>query len=378
MSRVSKRESNRASAPVAGTSALLKLPQGARVAILAGGTGGHIFPGLEVARVLRDAGADVSWLGTPHGLENRLVPAAGIELNRIGIQGLRGRGLAGWLAAPARILRAMLQARRVFKKNRPGCVLSMGGYAAGPAGIAARLMGIALVIHEQNSVAGWTNRLLRPWAKAVCTGFPDVFSGALVTGNPVRREISELPAPAARYRNRTGPLRLLVIGGSQGASVFNQVVPEALARLSADNRPEVRHQAGRQLQPAENNYNKAGVEARVAEFVDDMAEAWAWADFAVCRAGALTVAELAAAGVPAVLVPLPAAVDDHQTANARFLVDAGAGWLMPQAEFTPGQLAGLINALDRPELGRMATIARGLAEPESAVKVARACVRVLV
>lgn len=355
----------------------ISLPEGARVTILAGGTGGHIFPGLAVAHVLRDAGARVSWLGTPHGLENRLVPAAGFELKRVSIQGLRGRGLAGWLAAPVRILRAMLQARRILKAERPRCVLSMGGYAAGPAGIAARMMGVGLVIHEQNAVAGWTNRLLRPWARTVCTGFPNVFDRARVTGNPVRREINELPDPAVRYRDRTGPLKLLVIGGSQGASVFNQVVPEALARLSAEHRPEVRHQAGRQLQPAKQNYKKAGVEARVAEFVDDMAEAWAWADFAICRAGALTVAELAAAGVPAILVPFPSAVDDHQTANARYLVDAGAGWLMPQAEFTPGQLAGLIESLDRPALARMASIARGRAHPDAALQVARACAEVL-
>ena len=250
----------------------LTVPEGARITILAGGTGGHIFPGLAVARVLRDAGARVSWLGTPHGLENRLVPAAGFELKRVGIQGLRGRGLAGWLAAPVRILRAMFQARRILKDDRPGCVLSMGGYAAGPAGIAARLMGIALVIHEQNAVAGWTNRLLKPWARAICTGFPDVFERAVVTGNPVRREISDLPPPAERYKNRSGPLRLLVIGGSQGASVFNQVVPEALARLPADDRPEVRHQAGRQLQPAEQNYKNAGVE--VVEMSPENYDAW--------------------------------------------------------------------------------------------------------
>jgi len=353
------------------------LPDGARVMILAGGTGGHIFPGLAVAHVLREAGARVSWLGTPHGLENRLVPAAGFDLKRVGIQGLRGRGLAGWLAAPVRILRAMLQARSILDNERPGCVLSMGGYAAGPAGLAARLMGISLVIHEQNAVAGWTNRLLRPWARAVCTGFPNVFEGARVTGNPVRGEIGGMPEPAVRYSGRSGRLRLLVIGGSQGASVLNQVVPEALARLSAEHRPEVRHQAGRQLQPAKDNYDKAGVAAHVAEFVDDMAEAWAWADFAICRAGALTVAELAAAGVPAILVPLPSAVDDHQTANARFLVDAGAGWLMPQAEFTPGRLAGLIETLNRPELARMAAVARERAEPDSALQVARACARVL-
>jgi len=359
------------------TKTKIDLPGHARVMILAGGTGGHIFPGLAVARVLRDGGARVSWLGTPQGLENRLVPAAGFELKRVGIQGLRGRGPAGWLAAPIRILRAMLQARRILKDESPGCVLSMGGYAAGPAGMAASLMGIGLVIHEQNAVAGWTNRLLRPWARAVCTGFPNVFDRARVTGNPVRREIVELPAPAVRYQARNGPLRLLVIGGSQGASVFNEVVPEALARLSAENRLEVRHQAGRQLQPAIDHYNKAGVAAQVAEFVDDMAEAWAWADFAICRAGALTVAELAAAGVPAILVPFPSAVDDHQTANARFLVDAGAGWLMPQAEFTPGRLAGLIETLGRPELARRASLARASAQSESALRVALACAEVL-
>src|SRR6056297_681827 len=253
----------------------------------------------------------------------------------------------------------------------------MGGYAAGPAGVAARTLRIPLVLHEQNSVAGLTNRLLAPLARIRCTGFPDTLSNARVTGNPVRAEISGLPAPADRFHARSGPLRLLVIGGSQGAAIFNQVVPEALARLPSHERPVIRHQAGRQLQPAQNNYTQAGVDAEVVEFIDDMAAAWAWADFAICRSGALTVAELAAAGVPAILVPFPAAVDDHQTANARFLVDAGAGWLVPQAEFTPGQLAGLIEGLSRPELARMATIARRRAEPESAAKVARVCAGVL-
>ncbi|MDT8450620.1 MAG: undecaprenyldiphospho-muramoylpentapeptide beta-N-acetylglucosaminyltransferase [Wenzhouxiangellaceae bacterium] len=355
----------------------LTLPRDARVTILAGGTGGHIFPGLAVAGVLREAGARVFWLGTPHGLENRLVPAAGIELERVGIKGLRGRGPAGWLAAPFRIARALGQSLKILRRQRPGCVLSMGGYAAGPAGIAARVLGIRLVIHEQNAVAGWTNRLLRPLASIVCTGFPDVFSGARVTGNPVRREIDALPDPRERYRDRTGPLRLLVIGGSQGAAVFNQVVPEALARVPAEQRPTVRHQAGRQLQPAHENYNKAGVEAHVAEFVDDMAEAWAWADFAICRAGALTVAELAAAGVPAILVPFPSAVDDHQTANARYLVDAGAGWLLPQGQFTPARLAGMMFGLDRNLLAAMAARARARSHPDAARMVAEACAEVL-
>ncbi|MGK7297052.1 MAG: undecaprenyldiphospho-muramoylpentapeptide beta-N-acetylglucosaminyltransferase [Candidatus Wenzhouxiangella sp. M2_3B_020] len=350
--------------------------EGTRVTVLAGGTGGHIFPGLAVADVLRAAGADVNWLGTPHGLENRLVPAAGFELSSVRIQGLRGRGALGWLAAPFRVVRAMLEARRILGARRPHCVLSMGGYAAGPAGIAARLMGIGLVIHEQNAVAGWTNRLLKPWARIVCTGFPGVFDGARVTGNPVRSEIASLPLPAERYAEREGPLRLLVIGGSQGAAVFNQVVPEALARLPVEQRPEIRHQAGRQLQPAKNHYDKAGVAAEVLEFVDDMAAAWAWADLAICRAGALTVAELAAAGVPAFLVPFPAAVDDHQTANARHLSDAGAGWLMPQNEFTPERLAERIAGLDRDLLAGMAIRARELARPESAERVAEACAEV--
>jgi len=348
-----------------------------RVTILAGGTGGHIFPGLAVAEALRADGVDVRWLGTPHGLENRLVPAAGIELDRVRITGLRGRGALGWLTAPFRVLRAMWQARGILKRTRPDCTLSMGGYAAGPAGLASRMLSIPLVIHEQNSVAGLTNRWLAPFAKIVCTGFPDVLSNARVTGNPVRDEIESLPEPAPRLAGRTGPLRLLVIGGSQGAQVFNQVVPEALARLPSEQRPVTRHQAGRQLQSAENNYSSAGVDAEVVEFIDDMAAAWAWADFAICRSGALTVAELAAAGVPALLVPFPAAVDDHQTGNARYLADAGAAWLMPQDDFTPERLADHISGVCRELTESMARRARALARPAAARRVADACREVM-
>jgi UDP-N-acetylglucosamine--N-acetylmuramyl-(pentapeptide) pyrophosphoryl-undecaprenol N-acetylglucosamine transferase len=355
----------------------LQVPDGARVTVLAGGTGGHIFPGLAVAEVLRQAGARVDWLGTPHGLENRLVPAAGFPLGRVRIEGLRGRGLAGWLAAPFRIVRAMREARAVLKADRPACVLSMGGYAAGPAGLTARLMGIDLVIHEQNAVAGWTNRLLRPWARRVCTGFPGVFERARVTGNPVRAAIASLPTPAERFGGRSGPLRLLVVGGSQGASVFNRIVPEAVASLPLSGRPRIRHQAGRQLAAARERYAAAGVEADVVDFIDDMAEAWSWADLAICRTGALTVAELAAAGVPALLVPLPSAVDDHQTANARYLSDPGAGWLMPQRDLTPGRLADRITGLDRELLLTVASRARELARPDAAAAVARACAEVL-
>ncbi|MDT8438232.1 MAG: undecaprenyldiphospho-muramoylpentapeptide beta-N-acetylglucosaminyltransferase [Wenzhouxiangellaceae bacterium] len=350
---------------------------GARVMILAGGTGGHIFPGLAVVEELRAHGAEVSWLGTPQGLENRLVPATGIALERVAIRGLRGRGLAGWLAAPWRILRAMLQSWRILSRRRPRCVISMGGYAAGPAGVVARLRGIALVIHEQNAVAGWTNRLLAPFARCICTGFPDVFPAARVTGNPVRTSICSLPAPAERYAARSGPLRLLVIGGSQGARILNTVVPEALARLPSSGRLEVRHQAGRQCAQAQQNYETAQVDAEVVEFIDDMAAAWAWADLAICRAGALTIAELAAAGVPAILVPLPSAVDDHQTANARFLSDAGAGWLVPQSALNPEALAGLLAGMARSNLLQRAEKARELARPDAAAAVARACAEVL-
>ncbi len=348
-----------------------------RVTILAGGTGGHIFPGLAVAEALRADGVDVRWLGTPHGLENRLVPAAGIELDRVRITGLRGRGALGWLTAPFRLLRAIWQARTILKRTRPDCTLSMGGYAAGPAGLASRWLSIPLVIHEQNSVAGLTNRWLAPFAKIVCTGFPDVLKNARVTGNPVRNDIESLPEPAPRLAGRTGPLRLLVIGGSQGAQVFNQVVPEALARLPSEQRPVTRHQAGRQLQSAENNYSKAGVDAEIVEFIDDMAAAWAWADFAICRSGALTVAELAAAGVPAVLVPFPAAVDDHQTGNGRYLADAGAAWLMPQDDFTPERLADHVAGVGRELTESMARRARALARPAAARRVADACREVM-
>jgi UDP-N-acetylglucosamine--N-acetylmuramyl-(pentapeptide) pyrophosphoryl-undecaprenol N-acetylglucosamine transferase len=304
------------------------------------------------------------------------VPNAGIVLDRVAITGLRGRGLLGWLAAPFRVVRAMLQARRILKRHRPDCALSMGGYAAGPAGVAARTLRIPLVLHEQNSVAGLTNRLLAPLSRIRCTGFPNALNDARETGNPVRAEISGLPAPADRFGTRSGPLRLLVIGGSQGAAIFNQVVPEALARLPSHERPVIRHQAGRQLQPAQNNYQKAGVDAEVVEFIDDMAAAWAWADLAICRAGALTVAELAAAGVPALLVPFPAAVDDHQTANARYLTDAGAGWLMPQPAFTPEALVERVRGLDRELLLTVAERAHRLARPDAAEQVASACAEV--
>lgn len=348
----------------------------ARVIIMAAGTGGHIFPGLAVARALTAQGAEVSWLGTPGGLENRLVPAAGLELERISIAGLRGRGLLGWLASPVRVLRAMLQARRVFRSRHPDCVLSMGGYVAGPGGLMARLMGIPLLIHEQNALAGLTNRLLRPLATRVLSGFPGALKDSVHCGNPVRDEIFALPAPDQRARTRTGPLSLLVVGGSQGSAALGQLVPRALARLPEAQRPAVVHQAGRQLTQTRDAYDAAGVTGEVVEFIDDMAAAWAGADLAICRSGALTVAELAAAGVAAILVPFPHAVDDHQTANARYLSDAGAAWLESESGLSPERLADIIAGTSRDQLVAMAERARGLAKPDAVKQVAAACLEV--
>lgn len=350
---------------------------GRRVTIMAAGTGGHIFPGLAVARTLLESGAEVRWLGTPAGLENRLVPAAGLELDRISISGLRGRGAAGWLLAPLRIFRAMLQAHRIFRRQRPGCVLSMGGYVAGPGGLMARLMGIPLVIHEQNALPGLTNRMLRPLARKVFGGFPDGLKAAVHSGNPVRADILSLPAPAERVKGRSGPLRILVVGGSQGSAALGRIVPKALALLPAQTRPRVVHQAGRQLDATRREYAQRGVEADIVEFLDDMAGAWAEADLAICRAGALTVAELAAAGVASVLVPFPHAVDDHQTANGRYLSDAGAAWLEPERELTPERLAARLSEVDRASLLTMAERARALARPMAAQTVAQGCLEVI-
>lgn len=347
------------------------------IMIMAAGTGGHIFPGLAVAHRLNARGARVSWLGTPQGLENRVVPPAGIELDRIRIGGLRGRGLLGWLAAPLRIARAMLEARRILKTRRPHCVLSMGGYVAGPGGVMAWLMGIPLVVHEQNAIAGLTNRLLRPLARRVMTGFPDTLENGEHCGNPVRAAIAELPPPQQRYGDRDDALRVLVIGGSLGAAAFSQTIPRAVARLDPARRPQITHQAGRQLDPTRSAYAEAGVTGQVIEFIDDMECAWGEADLAICRAGALTVAELAAAGVAAILVPFPHAVDDHQTANARYLSDGGAGWLMPESEFDPERLAKRLAGLTREQLAAMAVQARGLAQPQAGDRVAAACLEVI-
>lgn len=353
----------------------------ARVMIMAGGTGGHVFPALAVAAELRARGAEVFWLGTRRGLEAQLVPAAGIDMEWISVAGLRGKGGLAWLLAPFQLLRAAAQVAVVIFRQRPTAVLGMGGFVTGPGGVMTWLLRKPLVIHEQNSIAGMTNRLLAPLAQRVCAAFPDTFrrKDVLHTGNPVRREIAELPAPERRFAGRGGPIRLLVLGGSLGARALNEVVPAAVALMNA--RPTIWHQTGgRNLDEARAAYQNAGVTARIEPFIDDMAAAYAWADLVLCRAGALTIAELAAAGVGALLVPYPHAVDDHQTHNAQYLVQARAALVVQQRELTATSLHELLTPFcgdsARSHLVNMAQAARRLARTDAAALVAAQCLEV--
>jgi UDP-N-acetylglucosamine--N-acetylmuramyl-(pentapeptide) pyrophosphoryl-undecaprenol N-acetylglucosamine transferase len=355
---------------------------GLRILIMAGGTGGHVFPALAVARELRERGHEVSWLGTQRGLEAELVPQAGFPIDYISIAGLRGKGLTGWLLAPWRLSVALFQALAILRRRRPAMVLGMGGFVTGPGGVAARLSGRPLVIHEQNAIAGLTNRLLSHLAQMVLEAFPDTFAGGHVrfTGNPVRGDIMQVAEPDVRYATHSGPIRLFVLGGSLGAMVFNQTLPKALALLPEAIRPQVRHQTGKKhLQATEASYDEAGVTAELLPFIDDMAAMYEWADLVLCRSGALTVSELAIAGVPALLVPFPFAVDDHQSANGRYLADEGAAQLIPQNTLNEESLAGMIREYcAEPEQGReklreMAKRARMLARPEATNDVVAAC-----
>jgi UDP-N-acetylglucosamine--N-acetylmuramyl-(pentapeptide) pyrophosphoryl-undecaprenol N-acetylglucosamine transferase len=350
--------------------------------IMAGGTGGHVFPALAVAQYLRERDWRVVWLGTRAGLEARVVPAHGIPIEWISIAGLRGKSWATWIAAPVRLAFAYWQALAIVRRLRPAVVLGLGGFVAGPGGVAARTLRRPLVIHEQNAIAGLTNRWLARIANEVLEAFPGSFgkrARARCIGNPVRSAIAVLEAPEARMRGRSGRTRLLVVGGSLGARRLNTIVPRALAELAPVARPEVWHQAGeRGLAEAETAYREAGVEARVAAFIDDMAAAYGWCDMIICRAGALTIFELAAVGLGAILVPFPAAVDDHQTANARYLVEAGAAILIADSELTAERLAGEIAGLihDRARLIAMAQRARALARPAATADLAEACIAV--
>jgi UDP-N-acetylglucosamine--N-acetylmuramyl-(pentapeptide) pyrophosphoryl-undecaprenol N-acetylglucosamine transferase len=350
----------------------------APILIMAGGTGGHVFPALAVARELMARDRKVVWLGSPKGIENRLVPAAGIALDQVRVSGLRGKGVFSWLAAPFKVAIALWDAVGVVRRRRPAVVLGMGGFASGPGGFAAWLLGRPIVIHEQNAVAGLTNRLLAGLAREVLQAFPGSFSGrnnARVVGNPVRAELFALPDPEARLATRTGALRVLVLGGSQGALALNRAVPAAAALLP-DGAVDIWHQAGATtLDQAQAAYATAGIGARVDPFIDDMAAAYEWADMVICRAGALTISELAAVGLGAVLIPYPSAVDDHQTLNARFLVDAGAAVLMPQSSLTPESLAEELVAWtdDRARALDCARRARALAQPDATRELADAC-----
>jgi len=349
------------------------------ILVMAGGTGGHVFPALAVAEALRARRLDVVWMGTRRGLEARIVPEAGIPVEWISIAGLRGKTLLSRLTGPFRVAWAVIQALGVVARLKPAAVLGMGGYAAGPGGIAAWLLRRPLVIHEQNAVAGVTNRVLARFARRVLAAFPGAFPATVpaeVVGNPVRPAITALPAPEHRFAGREGPVRVLVLGGSQGALALNRTVPAALARLPAGVRPEVRHQAGSAtIGQAREAYRAAGVDAEVVEFIGDMAEAYGWADLAICRAGALTVRELAAAGLGAVLVPFPAAVDDHQTLNAGYLVGAGGAVLIQEADMDVDGLAGILRELlgDRRRLAEMAGRARSVARPDALETIERAC-----
>ncbi len=345
-----------------------------KVMVMAGGTGGHVYPALAVAHELKARGHEVVWMGAPGSFEARVVPPQGFPIEFIRVSGLRGKGVVKLLLAPLLIARAMLDAWAVLRRQAPAAVLGMGGFAAGPGGLVARLWGVPLVVHEQNAVAGLTNRWLARMAQRVLQAFPGTFADAATVGNPVRSAIREVAAPAARLGGRHGPLHVLVVGGSQGARALNEKIPEALALLPAHERPEVWHQGGRTLAVAQEAYRRAGVDATLEAFIDDMASAYAWADLVVCRAGASTIAELAAAGCGAVLVPFPAAVDDHQTRNGAYLVSRGAAVLIPEAQLTAESCARALRELlaDRSRLLAMAQAARGAAWPRAEAMIADA------
>jgi UDP-N-acetylglucosamine--N-acetylmuramyl-(pentapeptide) pyrophosphoryl-undecaprenol N-acetylglucosamine transferase len=345
-----------------------------KILIMAGGTGGHIFPALAVAGYLRSKGWHVIWLGAPRSMEAELVPRHGYEMASVRFSGLRGKGLLRKLMLPLNLLLALGQSCAALLRHRPDVVLGMGGYITIPGGIMAALMRRPLLIHEQNSIAGLSNKVLARLAARVLSGFPYVLPTAEWCGNPVRDSIAMLPEPQVRYAARSGVLNLLVLGGSLGAKAINDCVPQALALLPQATRHNVLHQTGKQhLEAVRTAYQQAAVNAESQPFLDDMARHYAWADVVICRAGALTIAELAAAGVASILVPFPFAVDDHQTGNARFLSERGAAALLPQTELKPQPLANLLQGITRERALNMAQSARKLAKPEATLCVAQVC-----
>jgi UDP-N-acetylglucosamine--N-acetylmuramyl-(pentapeptide) pyrophosphoryl-undecaprenol N-acetylglucosamine transferase len=343
--------------------------------VMAGGTGGHIFPGLAVAEALRARGWRVHWLGAPGSMESRLVPPRGFPLEAVDFGGLRGKGLITKLLLPLNLLRAFWQSIQVVRRVKPDVLVGLGGYITFPGGMMGVLLGKPLVLHEQNSVAGLANKVLAEVADRRFNAFPNALSKAEWVGNPLRAGFLNQPAPAERFAGRTGPLRLPVVGGSLGAQALNRIVPQALARIPEAQRPVVLHQSGeKQIDELRANYAQAGVQAELTPFIEDTASAYAEADLVIGRAGASTVTELAAVGAASLLVPFPAAVDDHQTHNARFLVDAGAAWLEAQTGLTPDKLAVLLQGLDRAQLQAMAEKARAVAKTGATEAVVGACI----
>jgi UDP-N-acetylglucosamine--N-acetylmuramyl-(pentapeptide) pyrophosphoryl-undecaprenol N-acetylglucosamine transferase len=344
------------------------------IMIMAGGTGGHIFPGLAVAAEMRAAGWEVVWMGNRGGMEERLVPPHGHRTAWIRARAARGKGLMAKLLLPANLLLSFWESARHILRVKPDVVLGLGGYVAFPGGMMASLLNRPLALHEQNAIAGLANRVLANVADKLMVGFPEALKGGEWTGNPVRAAISALPVPENRFKERKGLLRILVVGGSLGAQALNEALPKALALM--DEKPLVVHQAGeRHLDALKKNYEEAGVTGELVAFIDDMASRYAAADLVICRAGAVTVAELSAAGMASILVPFPHAVDDHQTANARFLSSRGAAILLPQTELTPRSLARVIGSLDRPKLLEMARKARALGKPDAARVVSERCMQ---
>ena len=342
--------------------------------VMAGGTGGHIFPGMAVAQALRERGWRVHWLGAPNSMESRLVPPKGFAFESVEFSGVRGKGLCTLFALPLRLLRAFWQSLQVVRRVKPDVLVGLGGYITLPGGLMGVLMGKPLVLHEQNSVAGMANRDLARVARRVFTAFPNVLAKGQWVGNPLRAEFLLQPGPRQRFANRTGPLRVLVVGGSLGAKALNTVVPKALALIPEAQRPLVTHQSGeKQIDELRNNYAAAGVQAELTPFIDDTAQAFADADWVICRAGASTVTEIAAVGAAALFVPYPSAVDDHQTHNARFLVDQGAGWLIAQTELTPEHLADLLQKTERSTLLSRGLEAKKLQKLQATDAVVAAC-----
>lgn len=343
--------------------------------VMAGGTGGHVYPAMAVADYLKAEGWNIVWLCTQGGMENRLIEGKGYNKAMIHMQGVRGKGLLGWLLLPLKLAKAFAESRAAIKAYQPHVVLGMGGFAAFPGGVMARLMGKPLVIHEQNSVAGLTNKVLAKFANSVLAAFPAAFGKqASLVGNPVRAEITQLSAPEVRFAGRYGALRLLVVGGSLGAQALNEFIPQALAKLPQTIRPQVVHQAGvKHIEALQSYYQQAGVVAETRAFIDDMAAMYDWADFVICRSGALTVAEVSAVGIGALMVPFPFAVDDHQTTNAAYLAEAGAAILVQQKDLTVHRLVEILTNLNREICLTMAQKARALGKPDATASVADVC-----